>query len=291
MGIYADNDRVTPPTGALPQAPYFERMDMIQTSLLMDHKIAQALDRIKAFEPPEGYYVAFSGGKDSIVVLDLVRKAGVKHDTHMNLTSVDPPELIKYVKQYYPDVQRHRPKENMWQLIERKMYPPTMKVRYCCEALKEGGGAGRFVITGVRWAESQKRARRTLTATCTRNGETKRYLRPIIDWSDNEVWEYININNLPYCSLYDEGFTRIGCIGCPFAGKHRSRDFQRWPRFEKLWRRAMHKAAARRRKIGWVRSKYETHESWTTDGDLMWKYWMDDSKHGTPDEAQCVLFE
>lgn len=111
----------------------------------MDHKIEQALDRIRAFEPPEGYYVAFSGGKDSIVIKDLVIKAGVKFDIHMNMTSVDPPELVRYVKAVHPDVIRHKPVMSMWRLIEERMMPPTRLARYCCEVLKEGGG-GRWSI-------------------------------------------------------------------------------------------------------------------------------------------------
>lgn len=180
-------------------------------------KVQTAIDRIKEFCPPEGYYVAFSGGKDSTVVLDLVKRAGVKYDAHYNRTTVDPPELVRFIREQYPDVEERKPEMNMWQLIPKKRMPPTRTVRYCCQYLKEGGGAGRTVITGVRWAESTKRSKRRMVEVCNKNA-SKIHLHPIIDWSEYDVWTYIRSNNLPYCSLYDKGYKRLGCIGCPLGG-------------------------------------------------------------------------
>jgi len=128
-------------------------------------KLQIAIDRIKTFEPKEGYYLAFSGGKDSVVVKALCDMAGVKYDAHYNLTSVDPPELVQFIKTF-PDVVIEKPRYSdgtqitMWNLIPKKKMPPTRLVRYCCERLKEGGGEGRFKITGVRQAESTKRKNR-----------------------------------------------------------------------------------------------------------------------------------
>ena len=110
-----------------------------------------------------GYYLAFSGGKDSVVIKALADIAGVKYDAHYNVTSVDPPELVQFIREYYKDVKWEYPRykdgtrATMWNLIPKKKMPPTRIVRYCCEKLKEGGGEGRFVVTGVRWAESAKR--------------------------------------------------------------------------------------------------------------------------------------
>ena len=83
-------------------------------------KVDLAIRRIKLHEPPEGYYVAFSGGKDSCVILDLVKRAGVKFDAHLNITTVDPPELIRFVRQQYPEVIMEKPKISMKELIEKK---------------------------------------------------------------------------------------------------------------------------------------------------------------------------
>ena len=127
-------------------------------------KVQVAIERLKLLEPPEGYYLAFSGGKDSVVIKALADMAGVKYDAHYMLTSVDPPELVQFIKTF-DDVIIDRPKDNdgnqitMWNLIPRKKYPPTMLVRYCCGELKETGGNGRLCITGVRWAESVNRKR------------------------------------------------------------------------------------------------------------------------------------
>ena len=126
-------------------------------------KVQIAIDRFKAFEPPDGYYLAFSGGKDSQCIYHLAHMAGVKFDAHYRVTSVDPPELVRFIKREYPDVSFDIPHDkdgkpiSMWNLIPKKLMPPTRLVRYCCVVLKETGGTGRIVVTGVRHAESPRR--------------------------------------------------------------------------------------------------------------------------------------
>ena len=130
-----------------------------------------AIKRLQTFEPEEGYFLAFSGGKDSVVVKALADMAKVKYDAHYAITSVDPPELVQFVKTF-PDVIRERQywkKDGlyhkkgdpitMWNLIPEKKMPPTRIARYCCAYLKESQGEGRFVVTGVRKAESARRAK------------------------------------------------------------------------------------------------------------------------------------
>ena len=126
-------------------------------------KLEKTIEKIKAFEPAEGYYLAFSGGKDSQCIYHLCKMAGVKFDAHYRVTSVDPPELVRFIKDHYPDVAREVPRDQdgkpitMWNLIPRKKLPPTRIARYCCAELKESGGKGRVTMTGVRWAESANR--------------------------------------------------------------------------------------------------------------------------------------
>ena len=140
-------------------------------------KVQVAIDRLKTFEPPEGYYLAFSGGKDSVVIKALADMAGVKYDAHYNLTSVDPPELVKFIKTFN-DVKIEIPKDKdghqitMWNLIPKRSLPPTRVVRYCCQALKEEQSNGRMTITGVRWAESANRKRNQGEVTVMKGGKT-----------------------------------------------------------------------------------------------------------------------
>jgi len=175
-------------------------------------RVQVAIDRLKQFEPAEGYYLAFSGGKDSVVIKALADMSGVKHDAHYSETTIDPPELVRFIKERHPDVHIDRPKKSFFQLILTQGYP-TRQARWCCKLLKERGGEGRTVITGVRWAESAQRKTRQMVESCSRQG--KHFLHVIIDWSDADVWEFIHEHSVPYCKLYDEGWHRIGCLFCP----------------------------------------------------------------------------
>lgn len=230
-------------------------------------KLEATIQRIKMFEPPEGYYVAFSGGKDSQVIYHLCKEAGVKFDAHYNITGIDPPELVYFLRESYPDVQRHQHEKSMFQLMEEKGLPTRQK-RFCCAELKERGGNGRFVITGVRWAESNNRKnnrdlvefdtygskskgaiekreiflladndeKRNMIENCTVKG--KHVLNPIIDWTEAEVWDYLKSRNIKYCKLYDEGHTRLGCIGCPNSSKKRE-ELAKYPKFAENYKRAI----------------------------------------------------
>lgn len=258
-----------------------------QLDLNGNDKVEKAIMRLQTYEPEEGYYLCFSGGKDSCVIKELADMAGVKYDAHYNISSVDPPELVRFIKDVHPDVILEHQKDKdgkaitMWNLIPKKSMPPTRIVRYCCAALKETGGKGRLKVTGVRWDESAKRKRNhgevtvmkpskaivpeeysdiaykmtpqgglalsldnrenaKLVESCYRAHSTT--INPIIDWTTDEVWEFIKEYNVPYCHLYDEGFTRLGCIGCPMGNKHqRIEQFERWPKYKNLYLKAFEK--------------------------------------------------
>lgn len=212
-------------------------MALAQLNFEGQNKIEVAIMRLQQFEPPEGYHLAFSGGKDSIVLYHLAVKAAVKFDTHYNITGIDPPELVYFIREHYPGIIYEKPLMNIWKLVELKGLP-RRNARFCCEYLKEHSGAGRVVATGIRWQESWRRRRRQMTETC-RWIKSKSFLHPIIDWTTAEVWEYIKRNELPYCSLYDEGFKRLGCVLCPMTTARQAlRDKERWPKIAEAWYRA-----------------------------------------------------
>lgn len=212
-------------------------MALEQLNFQGKNKIQVALMRLQEFVPPQGYHLAFSGGKDSVVLYDLAVKSGVKFDAHYNITGIDPPELVYFIRQHYDSLVYEKPLENIWHLVER-IGLPHRNARFCCEYLKEHSGGGRVVLTGIRWQESWRRQRRSMVETC-RWVKAKSFLHPIIDWTTAEVWEYIRKERLPYCSLYDEGFKRLGCVLCPMTSAAQAqRDRARWPKIAEAWFRA-----------------------------------------------------
>ena len=155
---------------ALIEQTLFNTIDKVQT----------AIDRLRAFEPKDRpYWLAFSGGKDSCVILELAKMAGVNFEAHYNVTSVDPPELVRFIKKQHPEVSFDIPHDkngkpvSMWSLLKSHSTPPTRIMRYCCEALKESAGMGTITITGVRWAESSNRKGNQGAITITGKGADK----------------------------------------------------------------------------------------------------------------------
>ena len=233
--------------------PGFERtrramIEMAQSRPLSE-KIEQAIDLVGMYEQnaidlnEDGYWLAFSGGKDSIVIKEIARLSKKKYKCYHNFTSIDPPELIRYIKKYHAEVEWNRPKIPMMvRLTQRTNGPPTRLSRWCCEEYKEGGGNHSGKIVGVRAAESPRRADRWEAFMPGLKGDKGFYLCPILYWTDQDVWDFIRLQDLPYCELYDEGFKRLGCVGCPLGGpKNMKREFERWPGYERGWRLAIEK--------------------------------------------------
>lgn len=238
---------------------------MIQDELTI--KTNLAIERINSHIPKEGYYLAFSGGKDSIVIYDLTKKAGVKFDPHFSRTTVDPPEVLKFIKERYPDVLWEKPKSSMFQLILSNSTLPTRSHRICCRALKEIGGKGRTVITGIRWEESANRRKRKIFHESTKL-KGKWFLNPIIDWTTQDIWAYIRRNNLKYCSLYDEGKERIGCILCPFHSLNdKLDDIQRYPKYVRAYKLTIEKLYNKMKERGRLPKRWISPEA-------MWEWWI-----------------
>ena len=183
-----------------------------------------------------GGIVCFSGGKDSIVIKDLARRAGISCEVVYSVTTIDPPELIHYIRDYHRDVRWNRqPKHMLQYMVDEGKALPTRLARWCCDKYKENTGVNDTKIIGVRAEESTRRKRIWKQVNANRRGGGL-ILAPIVYWTDADVWRYIRENNLPYCKLYDEGFIRIGCVGCPLAGaKSQKMQFDRYPGYKKMW--------------------------------------------------------
>ena len=223
--------------------------------LYLRQSVSDSIELLRMMEPKEGYYLAFSGGKDSVVLYRLAEMAGVKFDAHYNQTP-DPPELIQFIRREYPTVKFERAKETMWTLIPKKLMPPTRLVRYCCEVLKERGGEGRVVIMGVRRSESPRRKGWKVVNPCEKKGTVK--VNPILFWTDDEVWSFIRTENVPYCSLYDQGFKRLGCVGCPMS-YNKSRELERYPKIREAYCRAFGRMLNERQRRN-LKTEWQTAE-------------------------------
>lgn len=274
-------------------------------------KEKRAIEYLKSFQPEsEPYYLCYSGGKDSDCIRILASLAGVKHDIVHNHTTVDAPETVRYAR-IISNVQIEYPVESMWQLIVKKGMPPTRLARYCCSSLKERGGQGRVKITGVRWAESSRRKEssdivkiigkpKTIQADAEKaglyyrvnkqgglvlnddNDDNRRFvehcyrttstmINPIVDWSDEDVWEFLHHYGYKSNPLYECGFKRIGCIGCPLGGSaSMKREFARWPKYRGLYVRAFDRMLLARKERG-----LDIPDMWQT-GEHVMRWWIGD---------------
>lgn len=237
-------------------------------------QLLQKHEKLAMLYSDKGYYLAFSGGKDSQALYHIAILAGVRFEAHYNVTTIDPPELVRFIRKHYPDVVFEHPKLSFAKLCVKKKTLPTRYARFCCAELKETGGANTVTLTGVRRAESSRRKlrgeaeifsrseKRRFSGTSyqfdqfTRNkevegvqcikGKDKIIINPIIDWEENDVWGFLNnVAKVEHCELYDTGRTRLGCLFCPMADiKSIKRDCEKYPKYKTLMLRTICKLRA-----------------------------------------------
>lgn len=257
---------------------------------------------LKLYKQP--LVITYSGGKDSDVLLRLAENSGIQFEVSHSLTTADAPETVRHVRDTFrrmeekgvkcvidAHVQPDGSRLTMWNLIPKRIAPPTRIMRYCCAILKEGSGKGRFIATGVRWAESVRRKNsRGLIEVSNRdknkrlilmddNDETRmqfencqmkgrRVVNPIIGWGNKEVWDYAETEKICMNPLYGCGHTRVGCIGCPLASKRaRIEEFIIWPKYKQSYIRAFDRMLEMKRMAG-------KSGSWQTGVDVF-NWWME----------------
>lgn len=242
-------------------------------------------DMALRMDAENGFYLAFSGGEDSQALYHIAQMAGVKFKAHMNLTSVDPPEVIRFVKQNYPDVELIKPKMSIYDMAKKKGMLPTRMIRWCCAEFKEMSGARKVTLIGIRHAESKRRSKRNEIETGDRKfsgnfdqwsehqekmvtcvgGKDKILVSPIIHWTEKDVWEFLNVQNIPHCSLYDNGYTRIGCICCPMSSRNQKiKEMRDFPHVQRNWEST----------IQWLMQNKWTKKQQLKSKDLAFKWWI-----------------
>lgn len=262
-------------------------------------KVMQKAQRLALAMNKEGFWLAFSGGKDSQVLYHLALLAGVKFKAYMNLTSIDPPEVIRFVRKEYPQVTMIKPTINIYDMAVKKHIAPTRTLRWCCAEYKETAGDGYVTLVGIRKQESSKRSKRELVETihknpnkrkkldfdqfsdheesmiqCMGNGKEKVVVSPILYWTESDVWEFLNSNNIEHCSLYDKGYNRIGCICCPMAQyRNKIKELKDYPHVKRNWIKTFEKL----KECGYLKYDLEASEmfDWWISGKSYKKWYSD----------------
>ena len=212
----------------------------------LEKKVEQAVNLLQAYykDAGEPLEVAYSGGKDSDVILELAKMSGIEYRAIYKNTTIDPPGTIKHVMENGAEIRR--PKETFFSLMMKRGYPGRLR-RYCCSVLKEYKILDNCVM-GIRKCESVKRAKRyTEPTACRIYGSKKNHVNaiyPILDWSDEDEMEFIKERGIKLHPLYyrEDGSIdltkRVGCMCCPLAYyKKRLQQFKKYPGMVKAYLR------------------------------------------------------
>lgn len=279
-------------------------------------KEQKAIERIKmASEMSLQHYgrplvCTYSGGKDSDVMLELFKRSGIPFEVHNSHTTADAPQTVYHIRDVFRELELQGIKctidyhvnpdgsrTTMWNLIPKKLMPPTRLVRYCCSELKEKGCENRMIATGVRWDESTKRKSRESFEVITKRKKdkivvsdekmllsdcdetrklfeqcqmkAKTVVNPIIDWNTSEIWDFINSEKIITNCMYEQmGYERVGCVGCPMASKKRWKEFADLPQYKQMYIHAFDRMLNERKRRGKT-------VNWTC-GEEVFLWWMED---------------
>lgn len=255
----------------------------VQTDLGGQTPAERAVTILRTMAPADGYVLCFSGGKDSVVLKAVANLAGVAYEAHYHVTTMDPPPVIQFIRQHHPDVIFDKPTHvrSFAQRLEDGRPTPTRISRWCCREFKERRFPGRVLLLGVRNAEGRHSGRVGVTRVCHATGETA--VQPVWDWTTEDVWSFIRAHHLPYCSLYDEGWSRIGCICCPFASQAEiDRNRARWP--------AMFEAMRRGLRRGWaIEGKHAAAKRHWASADDLFEWWLSNRHARAPRRTEGLF--
>lgn len=201
-----------------------------------EKKVERAIRLLKSIPTDEGpIEVSYSGGKDSDVILELAKMAGIPYRAIYKNTTIDPPGTIKHCKE--KGVEIIHPKESFMGLVSKKGIP-TRRARFCCSELKEYKVLDRS-IQGIRRSESNARKERykepEICRVYGKDKKVKVYL-PLLDWTDEDVARFVAERNIKCHPLYydEQGIfhveRRLGCIGCPMKSDNGKGDFKKYPK-------------------------------------------------------------
>lgn len=292
-------------------------MDLEQRSI--DRIKLAALMSERYYDAP--LVCTYSGGKDSDVILELFKRSGVDFTVTSCHTTVDAPQTVYHIREKFKELENQGIKAtitypvfkgkrtSMWELIEQKGAPTRMR-RWCCKIFKETSTPNRMVATGVRWEESAQRSsrneyealgktikerksatyediilvndnvnKRQIIERCELKGAV--VANPIIDWKNKDIWEFIRSEKIKYNPLYDMGYSRVGCIGCPMAGfSGRCKEFSDFPKYRDNYIKAFDRFLKRKEAEGNQFTLFKTAQE-------MFDWWMEYPKM----QGQISLFE
>ena len=191
----------------------------------LQKKVDRAIRLLRSIPPDGDIEISYSGGKDSDVILELAKMAGIPYRAIYKATTIDPPKTIAHAREMGAEV--IHPKETFFQLVSKMGFPSRFS-RFCCSALKEYKVCDR-AIQGIRRSESKKRAERYKEPeecrVYSKKEKAKIYL-PILEWTDEDVAEFIKERNIKCHPLYYrrgefDVTKRLGCMGCPLQSKRK----------------------------------------------------------------------
>jgi len=246
--------------------------------------LSKSIDIIRQYQPAGDYHLGFSGGIDSQVLYHVALDASARFKAYYQ-NDLAPPEVKQFIRSDYPQViWQSEPGFNFYEKMSTKGFP-LRQARWCCEYMKERGGNGEVVLLGIRREESPSRSAYPVAQQWDKGKIHKFVVRPILDWTREEEKAYLRSKGIKWCSLYDKGFHRLGCVLCPMAGVEEKRlQAAYWPRMALAWERSFERLYQNRLLTG-----SKSIKPWESAKEMF--DWYINETEKIPDEQLRMVFE